>query len=172
MNAAIVVNGGFETDDLTGWTVTGADLGTVEGFDVHSGSFAFYGFDNSGFATLSQTLTTTTGAVYDLSFWSQTYIDVPGNILRYQVGAGPIVTVPNTLTFAETTGSFTASDLATTLNFYYETDEGTGTWYLDDVTVDQSSVAPVPEPATLVVWARLGLVSLGFVALRKKFSGA
>lgn len=40
--------------------------------------------------------------------------------------------------------------------------------------IDSSApdTAGVPEPATLVVWSGLGLVSLGIVALRKKFSGA
>src|SRR5688572_21206009 len=58
-----IVNGGFEAG-LLGWSCTGEDLCDTGG-TPHSGSAAFRGFDNSGFATLSQTIVTIAGENYD-----------------------------------------------------------------------------------------------------------
>lgn len=164
----IVTNGGFETGDLTGWTVTGADLGVayptagVEG-NSHSGNYFFLGFDNNGFATLAQTVVTAIGATYDFSFYSnQNFPTATGNILRYQIGTGPIVAVGNSLTWAQTATTFVATSLTTDIAFYFETDPGTGTHRIDDVSVDA-----VPEPATLLLF---GSGLLGFAARRRRSS--
>src|ERR1035438_10132622 len=79
--ADIVVNGGFEAG-FTGWAFTGvcmgvaagsppgggcqpADVGTDPGY--HSGGYAAYLGATPG--TLSQTLATTAGSTYTLSYW-------------------------------------------------------------------------------------------------------
>ena len=162
-NATIVTNGGFETGDLTGWTVTGADLGITAEGSPNSGTYHFLGYDNSGFATLAQTLTTTVGTTYDFSFFSNTNFDVSGNILRYQIASAPIVTVTRTTAWAQTSTSFVASGTATALNFYYETDGSTGIWCIDDVLVD-----PIPEPSTLAIWSLLALCGIGIGWYRRR----
>ncbi|HTB85799.1 MAG TPA: protease pro-enzyme activation domain-containing protein [Candidatus Sulfotelmatobacter sp.] len=76
----IVMNGGFEAGDFTGWTFAGDTVIGNSIYDavvteaeasgtVHSGNFgAFLG--ESGFlATLTQTLPTATNQIYQLSFW-------------------------------------------------------------------------------------------------------
>jgi PKD repeat protein len=74
--AQIVINGGFETGDFTDWTLSG-DTGntSVQGIDnfygimPYSGNYeAELGTFNS-FGHVSQTLSTTAGAGYLLSFW-------------------------------------------------------------------------------------------------------
>jgi len=89
----LVQNGGFETGDFTGWTLTGSGnpgynlVGTTTSLPVtngygrhqtitydgpyyiHSGSYAAFLGEPDGLAYLSQTLNTVPGQTYMLSFW-------------------------------------------------------------------------------------------------------
>jgi len=85
----LVVNGDFETGDLTGWT-----LGDGAGWQVFSGtgilpSFSGQEFVSSGcsigFCTLQQSLITQPGATYDLSFAFN-----PGPDANSTVSFGPL----------------------------------------------------------------------------------
>ena len=162
--ANLVTNGGFETGDISGWSLVGGERPTKTSTDfVHSGTYAFREYDNFGFATLSQVITTVAGTSYDLSFWSALYVVHSGNILRYQVDAGPIGTAVQSLSYLQTTTSFVATAAATTIQFYIETDDGTGTWLLDDVSVEASS-GSVPDSSSLIVFA---IAALGLAGFRK-----
>lgn len=163
-NAAIITNGGFESGDLTGWTCTGADLCAVQSDFTHSGSYAVWGFDNSGFGTLSQTFATTAGSTYDLEFWTNAYNTSAGNILRYSIDALAPVTVDTTTDWLYNDSSFVATSTSTTLSFLFETDSGTGQWRIDDVAVNLSSV---PVPAAVWLFGS-GLIGLAGFARRKK----
>jgi hypothetical protein len=71
----LVVNGGFETGDFTGWTVTddtggiSVDDGSNSGITPHSGNYEAGLGTIGALGYLSQTLPTTAGATYVLSFW-------------------------------------------------------------------------------------------------------
>lgn len=126
-----------------------------------------YGYDNSDYATLSQTIFTTVGNSYDFSFYStasQTY----GNLLGYSFSNySDAVFVPTTTSWAHTTDSFIASADSTNIQFYFSTRAGTGIWQIDDVSVQDSPMAPVPEPQTYAMML-LGLGLLGFSARRRR----
>jgi hypothetical protein len=70
----LVVNCGFETGDLTGWTLIPAASGSLANVVhsvPHSGSWAF-GFAGStvgSYDTLQQAIATKPGVQYNLSFW-------------------------------------------------------------------------------------------------------
>lgn len=75
LQVTIVQNGDFETGDFTGWTQSGdnsytfVDDGSQSGIAPYSGNYeATLGTSNS-LGYLSQTLPTTVGASYLLSFW-------------------------------------------------------------------------------------------------------
>jgi PEP-CTERM motif len=114
-------------------------------------------------ATLSQTVTTTAGAAYTLSFWvaNEFSFDTSGfdaswdgvSLPGFPHGAAsPFVDYAQSSFPVIGTGSdqlqFSAYNPA-------------GFWHLDDVSVDSS----VPEPASLLV---LAVGSVGFLAFRKR----
>lgn len=79
----IVVNGGFETGDFTGWTLAGdtvygryifnvvtTDNGIAPPVEiVHSGNYGAFLGQGGYLATLSQTLPTVSNQLYQVSFW-------------------------------------------------------------------------------------------------------
>src|ERR1700730_9066283 len=82
--ANLVVNGGFETGNLTGWSLTNNLDGntgvSTSSFYVHSGRFGLF-FGNVGSdAILSQTLATVAGTTYDVSFWFHNQGGTPNQI--------------------------------------------------------------------------------------------
>lgn len=160
-NANLITNGGFETGDITGWSCVGADrCDTATGAWANSGTYGMTGYDNSGYATLSQTISTIIGETYDFSFFSRTTFDNPANILTYITGSGSTL-VPRTTFYALTTESFIATQASTVISFLFETDSGTGMWSIDDVSVvASSSVVPIPAAAWLFVSGLLGVIGL------------
>jgi hypothetical protein len=102
---------------MTGWTVTGATYAeATSNHPAHSGALGMEGYTTSGFATLSQTITTSTGSNYDFSFWSSVRNLMPGNILRYSLDSAAPVTVPQATgdyAWEFFTDSFTASGAST-----------------------------------------------------------
>ena len=158
------VNGGFE-NSLDGWIVTGADFGLTGISDPHSDVSSFVGFDNSGFATLSQSFTTTIGTTYDFSFYSHATSIAQGNILRFQLNSDPIVLATTTATYTQTFSSFVASSTTSVVQFYFENNNA-GAWFIDDVSVEaRVASAAVPEPASLAIWS---LGGLGMMLARRK----
>jgi hypothetical protein len=73
----LIVNGGFETGDFTGWTTTPAASGSFFGVVnngvpfLHSGNYAamFHGETEDSFDSISQTLATVPGLTYTVDFW-------------------------------------------------------------------------------------------------------
>jgi hypothetical protein len=166
--ANLVVNGGFETGDSSGWTGSGVDVCSVAGGTpygvpclVHSGTYAANWAED-----MSQVLSTVPGTSYNLSFYLADEID--------GVGGGSPADEDNSLSVsfdgAVVYGPFTdiyqpsyelisidglqATSTTTTLLFSMSNDPG-GFW-LDDISVTPSSA---PEPRSLGM-AVLGMISV------------
>jgi hypothetical protein len=172
----ILINGDFETGDFTGWTLSDpldpsvvTSAGTIGGINYvpHSGTF-FAALAESGVVgKLSQTVTTTPGQLYTLTYfmgsdstftggapdafgasWDSTVL-FPTQHVPSTIVAGTVEYKPFTFTV---TG--TGSD---TLTFFERNDFGFQV--LDDVSLTPATGPVAPEPASLI------LVSLGTAIL-------
>jgi hypothetical protein len=155
---SILQNGGFETGDFTGWTLTGDTaigqtfynvVATDAEFPgvVHSGYFGAMLGENGYAATLSQALTTVPGQQYLLSFWLNN--SQGGNLQSFSAswdGTNLInFTNPPAFTWSNFQFVVTADDTNALLEFDAENDPHY--FGFDDV-----SVVPVPPVAISRYW--------------------
>ena len=157
--ANIVTNPGFETGDLSGWSLSGTNSSPqdngiyygVDAADAHSGAFGAYFGPIGGVLSLQQTLSTSPGTSYDLTFWLAQSVNTPqgyvnsfsvvfAGITLYNqadVPAGP---------FTQYTFDATPPSSSSVIAFNFRND--TGFFSLDDISVVPASVV-VPEPAAV-----------------------
>jgi hypothetical protein len=168
----MLTNCGFETGDFTGWTLsgntsfTGVTAGPFDGFVANSGTyFAFLGpIGSLGF--LSQTLATTPGAAYNISFFLVSDGATP-NEFDVEWGGATVfdaTNIPSTGgTYVLTSIPVVATSSSTTVSFSFQNNPG----YL---ALDDTSVVPasVPEPSSILLLTSVfGAIGLG---LRRRFS--
>lgn len=161
--ANIVTNGAFDAG-MTGWTCQGGDMCTLTNEGGTHG-LAFIGYANYGYQSLFQDVTTVAGGTYQLKFDSRSYSSV--NEIGYSFnGFSNVNWIAATTGFSQSVGSFTATGAKTKLEFFLATDPGTGTYVIDNVSLEQTGTAnAVPEPGSL---ALMGLGVAGFIAARRK----
>lgn len=135
----LVVNGGFETGDFTGWTDDGSSSVGTDSTAVHSGT---YGVENGSVGSLgylSQTLATTPGATYLLSFWLNSPDGQTPNEFQVSWNGTVLFDETNLPALGWTNMQFvvTATSASTVLQFGFQDDPA----YLglDDVSVAPTS---------------------------------
>ena len=158
-HAELVVNGGFETGDLTGWTNTGNFTGVDT--SANTGTYAAYLGTTSGLGHLFQTISTIAGTLYDFSFAYASDGGTP-NAFTASFDGNTLFSTTNDPVHGYQNYNFAvvASTNSTVIDFGERNDPSY--LHLDDVSVNASAV---PEPETL---ALLGLGLLGVAASRRK----
>jgi PKD repeat protein len=139
--SGLVLNGGFETGDLTGWTLFGGDPdgnyvddGSV-GIAPHSGEYLFAMGSGGSLSYLSQTLATTAGAGYWLSLWLDSPDGQTPNEFLVSWGGNTLFNETNIPVLGWTNLQFlvTATGTGTVLEFGFQDDP---TYLgLDDISV-------------------------------------
>lgn len=178
--ANIVTNGGFEggtagdTASIPSWAVTSPNPGLTGGHcvadaNVRTGACSAFFIEFGGNGSISQTLVTTAGTNYILTFYLAS--TDPGqfplaNQLNVNWGGSTVFSQSNTPIqgFTLVTQSVTATSASTLLEF-----SGANTFaglFIDDVSVDEASA--IPEPTT---WFS-ALAGLALVAARMRFRRA
>ncbi|MGO9598178.1 MAG: carbohydrate binding domain-containing protein [Isosphaeraceae bacterium] len=174
-SANLVVNGGFETGDFTGWTQISAPFGSafgVSNVNPHNGNYAAYfgGTTPGDYDGISQTLSTAIGTSYTVSFWLMND-DSPPNSFQTYWGGNQILTVDNASSFPYTQYTFTETATSNSTALLFQGYQVPGYFYLDDVSVTPTTSA-VPEPSTLAMAAVAGLAGLAYSLLRRRLRGA
>jgi len=164
--ANIVSNGGFETGNFSGWTQfgnTGFDSVSTNALVVQAGSQGASFGEVGAFSGIFQTLATTAGASYQISFWLRNISSVTPNAMAFNWnGGGAELSFTNAAAFGYTNYTYllAATGATTDLRFGFRHDPAF--WALDTVSVVQ-----VPEPGSLAL-VGLALAGLALAARRKQ----
>jgi PKD repeat protein len=152
--SGLILNGGFETGDFTGWTLAGnpsytfVDNGSVTGITPYSGSYeAALGATNS-LGYLSQTLVTTAGTPYLLSLWLDSPDGLTPNEFLVSWNGNTLFNETNIPALGWTNLQFlvTATGSSTVLEFGFRDDP---TYLcLDDISVSVAALQPA-SPANI-----------------------
>jgi len=176
--ANLLINGDFETCDLTGWSLTGETSSTGinrSQFPPHGGScdMSFGAVNSDSVFMQSAQIMTTPGAVCTFSFWlANGDPDGDNDFSASWDNGAPLVSLVNAAQFAYQqytfmvtgTGSDNITFRARNVESYYD---------LDDVSVDCAQPAPAVAPAPALSHIPLAgvvalLVGVGLRSLRRR----
>jgi flagellin len=145
-HADIVVNGGFEAGDLSGWTVSDSLIAADNVLDLpyyqpKEGTWwANLGTIPPMVGSLSQTLPTLAGNHYQVSFWLKYDGDANASFQANWNGT-PLITLGPGTAFDYTKFEFNVSATASDTLLEFKANNEIGDWLLDNVSA-------VPEPQT------------------------
>jgi hypothetical protein len=188
LSGNLVGNCGFETGSFTSWTLSGNDvplqensLYGVEGIDPLDGispnsgnSQAFFGDLVANVTVLSQTLSTSSGEMYTVSWHLAQDTSATSsfpNVLIVSFGGVSLVSQTDVPVQGYTDYSFSVEATSPSSLLTFAVGNDLGQFLLDDVSVVRQSESVTPLPAALPLFAG-GLGVVGLLARRRKRNNA
>ena len=159
--ANLVQNPGFETGDLTDWTLGGdTTYVSVSTGAPHTGTYSLV-MGNISDGTLDQSIATVVGQSYIVDFWLAAGFGADDNLSASFGGTNAISLMNYMGDYMHfTSAPIVATSTSTDLNFTYANPDGQ--FFLDDISVN--GVSGVPETLS-TLW--LALPFAGMIALRQ-----
>jgi hypothetical protein len=147
-----VVNGNFGTNDFTGWTLGGNYTSTTYGpeiyIDTHAQGSSTYAVGMGSIGpdgTLSQTITTTPGQTYTLSFWLQN--ESAGTNDFHAIWNGQtLLSLTNAPQSNYTQYTYTVTATSGTAALEFSAANGPSQWDLDNISLTSNGSPPPPPP--------------------------
>lgn len=144
--AQVILNGDFETGDLSSWTQFGdTDFSGVDSANPNTGTFAgSFGPPTAG--GITQDVATVIGQAYEITYFLSvsSFGSPEDNSFQADFGTTNLQTLTNATDSGYVSFTFLATATAnlTPLSFTFQ--NGPGVWNLDDVSISTASVG-VPE---------------------------
>ena len=152
----LVANGNFATGDFTDWTLGGNDSNTnsaqvyidtnAEGGSTYAAGLGSMGADG----TLSQTIATTAGQTYTLSFWLQNEASGTNDFKAIWNGQTQL-SLTNAAQFGYTEYTYTVTATSSTTTLEFSAANGPSNWDLDNISLTANGTSTTTPPAAPVI---------------------
>ena len=153
----LVANGNFATDNFTDWTIGGNYTSTTYGpeifidTDAEGGSTYAAGMGSvSSDGTLSQTIATTAGDTYTLSFWLQNE-ELGTNDFKAIWNGQTLLSLTNAAASGYTEYTYTVTATGSTTTLEFSAANGPSQWDLDNISLTPVGSTTTTPPAAPVI---------------------
>jgi parallel beta-helix repeat protein len=161
--ANLIANGNFATGDFTDWTLGGND-GSGQIFidaNARGGSTYAAGMGSIGAnGTLSQTIATTPGQTYTLSFWLQDE-GSGGNDFQTIWNGQELLSLTNSAQFNYTEYTYTVTATSSTTSLEFSAANGPSQWDLDNISLAANGKSPATTLTSIMESPSSGDLNVG-----------